>query len=89
MVEAITLDVQPMAIVTLDGIAGKLSFQAPGLDIYVSGAITAARWHQVSYLAQLECQARHISVKSLRDVRVTTRAKKHRVDAKQLKFGGF
>jgi len=89
MTEAITLDVQPMAIVTLDGIDGELSFQAPGIDIYVKGRYQAARWHQISYLAQLECQARHIPVKALRDVRVSTRAKKHRVDAKQLKFGGF
>jgi len=89
MSEAITLEVQPMAIVTLDGIAGSLAFQAPGLDIYVTGAVTAARWHSVAYMAQLECQARHIPVKALRDVKISTRAKKHRVDAKQLKFGGF
>lgn len=67
--ESISIVVYPTAIVVFDGIAGKLWYQAPGLDIYVSGKATAARLASVHYIAVAETVARHIPALSLRHVR--------------------
>jgi len=67
--ESISIVVYPLSIVVFDGIAGKLWYQAEGLDIYVSGKVTPARLPSVHYHAVAETVARHIPALSLRDVR--------------------
>lgn len=76
--ESISIVVYPTAIVVFDGVAGKLWYQAPGLDIYVSGKVPAARLPSVHYTAVAETIARNIPALSLRHVRVgnPTRLKK-------------
>jgi len=83
MTEVITLKVEPMAIIVMDGAEGRLTYRAEGLEIYVSGRVTTARRHQVSYQAQLECRARHIPVRSLRRVCFCEKSRKPKVDPKQ------
>jgi len=83
MVEKITLKVEPMTIIVMDGAEGKLTYRAEGLEIYVSGRVTTARRHQVSYQAQLECQARHIPVRSLHRVCFCEKSHKSKVNPKQ------
>jgi len=67
--ESISIIVYPLSIVVFDGIAGKLWYQAPGLDIYVSGGVTPARQHSVHYHAVEQAVQRHIPAMALRDVR--------------------
>ena len=83
MVEAISIVVYPTSIVVFPGIAGKLWYQAPGLGIYVSGKVTAARLHAVHYHVVAECVARHIPAMALRNVRPQTMTRQQRVDMKQ------
>jgi len=68
MVESISIIVYPLSIVVFDGIAGKLWYQAPGLDIYVSGNVSQAREHSVHYHAVEQTVQRHIPAMALRDV---------------------
>jgi hypothetical protein len=68
MMESISIVVYPLSEVVYDGIAGRLMWQAPGLDIYLSGKYTAARWAAIQHLAVEQCVARHIPVISLRRV---------------------
>jgi hypothetical protein len=67
--ESISIIVYPLNIIVFDGIAGKLWYQAPGLDIYVSGKVPSAKQHMVHYHAIQACMARHIPAIALRDVR--------------------
>jgi len=82
-VEAISIVVYPLSIVVFDGIAGKLWYQAEGLDIYVSGKVTPARMASVHYHAVAETVARHIPALSLRDVRPMRRKKSKPMRAEQ------
>jgi len=81
--ESISIIVYPASIVVFDGIAGKLWYQAPGLDIYVSGKVTAARLASVHYHAVQECVARHIPALSLRNVRPQSASRPQKIDPKQ------
>jgi len=81
--ESISIIVYPLNIIVFDGIAGKLWYQAPGLDIYVSGRVTAVRLDAVHYHAVAECVARHIPALSLRNVRPQTMTRRQRIDMKQ------
>jgi len=69
--EQITLNVLPKSIEVLDGKSekSKLWYQAPGLDIYVSGHVCRCREHSLHYLAVENAVARHIPAIALRCVR--------------------
>jgi len=81
--ESITIVVYPLSIVVFDGIAGKLWYQALGLDIYVSGKVSAARLPGIHYLAVEQCVARHIPALSLRNVRQQSPSRPQKIDPKQ------
>ena len=66
--EKITLRMCPTMIAVDDGQAGRLWYTAPGLEIYVKGAVHNLRLNQVHYLACGEALARHIPLHSLRCV---------------------
>lgn len=68
MVEEISIVVYPLSEVVFDGIAGRLMWQAPGLNIYLSGKYDAKRWPALAHLALEQCIARHIPAASLRRV---------------------
>ncbi len=84
MNEIITIKTLPLSMIVVDGKekGSHLWYQAPGLDIYVSGAVNISREHAVHYLAVENTVARHIPALSLRYVR-TTRSRKKRMNAKQ------
>lgn len=83
MNEKITIVVYPLSIIVTVVEAGKLWYQAPGLDIYVSGRVTAARLASVHYTAVAECVARNIPARSLRDVRPRPVKKSKKVNRDQ------
>jgi len=66
--EEITIKVGKSSVVTELCRRGKLWYQAPGLDIYVSGAVPAALLHIVHYQAVAEALSRHIPAASVRHV---------------------
>jgi len=82
--ETITIKVHPMSMIVVDGreTGARLWYQAPGLDIYVWGAVPVKREHAVHFLAVENCVARHIPALSLRAVRAL-RSKPVKVDPKQ------
>ena len=69
--EVITLVVKPLTIEVVDGKVAhsRLWYQAPGLDIYVGGAVPLKREHSVHFLAVQNAIARHIPAIALRCVR--------------------
>jgi len=81
--ESITIVVYPSSIVVFDDIAGKLWYQAPGLDIYVSGKVPAVRLASVHYHAVEETVKRHIPALSLRNVRPQSPSRPQKIDPKQ------
>ena len=83
MVESISIVCYPLSTIVFDGIAGRLMFQAPGLDIYVSGKYTAARWSTVQHMALEAAVARHIPVVSLKRVGGYRETKPVKIEAKQ------
>jgi len=83
--ESITIRVEPLGMTVESGISGRLWYQAPGLDIYVDGAVTTARKAIVHVCACNEALARKIPLLSLRNVTLrSVRAKKHNPDQKRL-----
>jgi len=81
--EGITIVVYPLSIVVFDGVAGKLWYQAPGLDIYVSGKVPASRLSSVHYHAVEETVKRYIPALSLRNVRPQPPSRPQKIDPKQ------
>jgi len=81
--ESISIVVYPLSIVVFDGIAGKLWYQAPGLDIYVSGHAPDNRQHSVHYHAVEQTVQRHIPAMALRDVRPHRSPRKPKVASEQ------
>lgn len=81
--ETISIVVYPLSIVVFPGVAGKLWYQAPGLDIYVSGKVTAVRLASVHYTAVAETVARHIPALSLRNVRAQSASRPQKIDPNQ------
>lgn len=67
--ETVTIKVEPLVMTVVPGAAGKLWYQANGLDIYVQGSVCRCREHAVAYHANLACAERHIPLITLRDVR--------------------
>jgi hypothetical protein len=70
--EIITIDVLPKSMIVMDGRSkgAKLWYQAPGLDIYVTGRVCACREHSVKFIAVEAAVSRHIPAISVKDVRV-------------------
>jgi hypothetical protein len=81
--ESITIVCYPTSTLVFDGIAGRLMWQAPGLDIYLSGKYTTARWATVQHMAVEACVARHIPALSLWRVSGHREVKPKKRDAKQ------
>lgn len=82
--EEITFKVLPRSIEVVDGHIekSKLWYQAPGLDIYVSGHVCRCREHTIHYMAVENAVARHIPAIAMRHVREVGR-KKLTIESKQ------
>ncbi len=82
--ERITLMCAAKSIVVTPGraIRARLHYQAPGLEIYVTGLVSASQLHLLHYQACAEAQARNIPLISLKNVYDCGCAKK-RVSDKQ------
>jgi len=66
--EEITLKVERTSVIVAIGKAGRLWYQAPGLDIYVVGSVRLAQMHIIHYQAVCEAINRHIPARLVRSV---------------------
>lgn len=83
--EAINIVVAPLTVEVQSGIGDSLWYQAPGLDVYVTGSVPAKRLPAVMYHAVAECVARGIRAIELKSVRAARSAKLKR-DKNQLEM---
>lgn len=65
--EIITIVVKLNSIEVVDGRvkSSRLHFRAPGLEIYIFGAVPVAKRDKVNYHAFEQCRARHIPLTKL------------------------
>lgn len=83
--EHITIVVAPLSMTVVDGreAGAKLWYQAPGLDVFVSGDVCACKEHKVRELALDSALARHIPAIALRDVRERRAPRKPKIAREQ------
>jgi len=65
--EIITVEVSPSKIVITDGYVkgSRLKWRAPGIDIYLKGAVPIKMRDRVQYCVLQACLSRHIPLISL------------------------